>query len=102
MKIWKLFLIFFISYPILLCIFAGIMILIGFGFYYQNVPWILTMFIKAIGFPVVMVDFILTKLISNLVSKQASQYIAIIISNFIVAAFFTALVIGIKAVVKKL
>jgi hypothetical protein len=101
MKIWKLFLIFFISYPLLLCIVGVILVIIGLGFF-QNAPWFLTMFIKAIGFPVVMVDIVLSKLISNLISKQASQYISIIIANFILSLFFTAMVIGIKAIVKKL
>lgn len=98
MKIWKLFLIFFISYPVLIIIIPGIVFIIGFLFFYQDAPWCLKVIPTIILYPVRIVDMIL----SNFFSKQVNRYVIIIISSAIVAAFFTALFVAIKAVAKKL
>lgn len=97
MKIWKPFFIFFISYSIILFIQFIVILVIGYGFF-QDVPKILNTITKIILFPV----WIANLIVSVFTSKQVNSFIIMAIASIMVSLFFTALIVGIKAIVKKL
>ncbi len=97
MKIWKLFFIFQLFYVVLFYLMVLVAIIIGYGFI-QNAPKCLLTITRVIIYPFGIVD----KIITDTITKEINHFIIVIISSAIVAVFFTALVIGIKAVVKKL
>lgn len=96
MKIWKLFFVFQLSYIVLFYLTFLVGMIIGFGFF-QNTPKWLSIITRIIIYPVGMVDKILT----DTISKEISHFVIVIISSAIVAAFFAALVVGIKVIMKK-
>lgn len=97
MKIWKIFFVFQLSYIVLFYLTFLIGMIIGYGFF-KNAPKCLSKITRVIIYPFGLVDKILT----DTISKEISHFIILIISSVIVAAFFTALFVGIKAAVKKL
>lgn len=97
MKILKLFLVFQLSYISIVYLLAGITIIIGFGFF-QNIPELLSTITRIVLYPI----GIVMKVFSNTNIRQMHHFIIVIISSVFVAVIFTALFLGIKAVMKKL
>ena len=95
MKIWKIFFSFQLFYVVLFYLTFLVGMIIGYGFF-QNAPRCLSTITRVIIYPFGIVDKILT----DTVSKEINHFIIVIISSAIIAVFFTALFVGIKAVVK--
>lgn len=95
MKPWKLFVVFFISYPVILYGSFLVILIIGFGFT-KNVPYFLSAITRMILGPVGLVNMAMSHFIPN----QVNKFVIIIIADFIVSLTFTAIVIGIKTIIK--
>lgn len=95
MKIWKIFLVFQLCYILLVYLSLLVIVMIGWGL---GAPKCLPIIIRVIVYPVAIV----IKILTDAISKEINHFIIVIIASAIVAAFFTALVVGINAVVKKL
>jgi hypothetical protein len=95
MKILKIFFVFQLSYIVLVYLSLLVVAMIGWGL---NAPKCISKIIRVIVYPVGMV----MQIITDDISERIDHFLIVFISSVIIAALFTAMIVGLKAVVKKM